>query len=482
MLFGARLRVARLPRRRAERARHVRLRRRLRPVRATRSPTAPTPSRGCASSPGSPARSRTVGAVLPRLHPVGAADGSAAGDDGRGRSPSDRTTSADHVGAQAHSGSTTSSAGATWSSHQEDPGRLRVILRQLRSQTAGGTRRDRRCPSVQPAGRCSAPVRRGTSPGSSIPSTTTRSGRRCSCTTRWTAPQIPVLLLTGWQDLFIEQTLAQYRTAARAAACPSALTIGSWTHSDMMTKGAPTVLRESLAWLDTHLGGRPQRRSAARCASTSTTAAGSTSTTGRPRCPSRCGTCNRAAVSATRCHPTRARPSTFTYDPANPTPTVGGRMLSPEGGYRDDSRLAERADVLSFTGDPLPAGPLRRREPGRRTVALAATTRTTTCSSGSARSTPRDARATSATDIVAAPTDSARFASNSTRSRIGFRAGSRIRVLVAGGSHPRFVRNLGTDEPLATGTRLVPATHTVHLGDGGVATGAARGYGLPSAD
>ena len=28
-----------------------------------------------------------------------------------------------------------------------------------------------------------------------------------------------------------------------------------------------------------------------------------------------------------------------------------------------------------------------------------------------------------------------------------FRAGSRLRVLVAGGSHPRFVRNLGTDEP-----------------------------------
>ena len=45
-----------------------------------------------------------------------------------------------------------------------------------------------------------------------------------------------------------------------------------------------------------------------------------------------------------------------------------------------------------------------------------------------------------------------------------FRAGSRIRVLVAGGSHPRFARNLGTGEPLSTGSRLRPATHTVHLG------------------
>jgi uncharacterized protein len=48
-----------------------------------------------------------------------------------------------------------------------------------------------------------------------------------------------------------------------------------------------------------------------------------------------------------------------------------------------------------------------------------------------------------------------------------FRAGSRIRVLIAGGSHPRFVRNLGTDEPVLTGRELRPARHTIHLGEGG---------------
>ena len=48
-----------------------------------------------------------------------------------------------------------------------------------------------------------------------------------------------------------------------------------------------------------------------------------------------------------------------------------------------------------------------------------------------------------------------------------FRAGSRIRVLIAGGSHPRFARNLGTGEPFLTGDRLLPATHTVHLGEDG---------------
>ena len=47
-----------------------------------------------------------------------------------------------------------------------------------------------------------------------------------------------------------------------------------------------------------------------------------------------------------------------------------------------------------------------------------------------------------------------------------FRAGSRIRVLVAGGSHPRFARNLGSGEPLVSGRRLAVATHTVELRDG----------------
>jgi predicted acyl esterase len=45
-----------------------------------------------------------------------------------------------------------------------------------------------------------------------------------------------------------------------------------------------------------------------------------------------------------------------------------------------------------------------------------------------------------------------------------FAAGSRIRVLIAGGSHPRYARNLGTGEPVATGRQVKSAVHTVHLG------------------
>lgn len=47
-----------------------------------------------------------------------------------------------------------------------------------------------------------------------------------------------------------------------------------------------------------------------------------------------------------------------------------------------------------------------------------------------------------------------------------FRPGHRIRLQVSSGAHPRWSRNLGTGEPLATGTRLVAADQQVyHDGD-----------------
>ena len=91
-----------------------------------------------------------------------------------------------------------------------------------------------------------------------------------------------------------------------------------------------------------------------------------------------------------------------------------------------------------------------------------------TCSSGSARSTPKAAPATSATATggwaARQEVAQARHASNSTRSPTASSAGSRIRVLIAGGWFPRYARNLGTDEPMLTGRQLKPATHTVHYG------------------
>jgi putative CocE/NonD family hydrolase len=52
--------------------------------------------------------------------------------------------------------------------------------------------------------------------------------------------------------------------------------------------------------------------------------------------------------------PTAGAPLTYTYDPQNPVPTVGGRELSLPAGPRDQRKIESRPDVLVFTSAPLP--------------------------------------------------------------------------------------------------------------------------------
>jgi uncharacterized protein len=276
--------------------------------------------------------------------------------------------------------------------------------------------------------------------------------------------QIPVLLLSGWQDLFLEQTLAQYQRL-REREVPVAVTIGPWTHTQMMAKGAPTVVRESLGWLDAHLVGKNEvKRKPVRI---HVNGHGWQDLDGWPPGMPEHVLYLRPAGHLGAAAPALDTPaSTFIYHPADPTPTVGGRMLSPESGYRNDTELASRADVLTFTGAPLPADlyvvgtPLLQLSHSCdnihndlfvRISEVDERGRSRNVSDGYLCATPDSRNIRIELDAIAH-----RFA-----------AGSRIRVLIAGGSHPRFARNLGTGEPLISGRRLAAATHTVHLGEGG---------------
>lgn len=276
---------------------------------------------------------------------------------------------------------------------------------------------------------------------------------------------VPVLLFSGWQDLFLEQTLAQFGHL-RGRNVTTALTVGPWTHKHLMTKGAPTVIRESLSWLDAHLGGKPVApRSPVRAY------VGKDDWLDLPTWPPAMTEhvlyLQPAHRLSTDPPDGSAPPSTFTFDPADPTPTIGGRLLSPEGGYRDDTRLAVRPDIVDFTGDPLTAdlyvigNPVielshscdnPHNDVFVRLSEVDAKGRSTNVSDGFVRLTADSGVVRLELDAVAHR----------------FPAGSRLRVMVAGGSHPRFVRNLGTGEPPISGTEMKPATHSVHHGSGGL--------------
>lgn len=345
-------------------------------------------------------------------------------------------------------------------SHQEDPGLARTVVRQA---TAG--RRVGAAALNLPLG---AGGRALLGDGAQWyeswlqpPEENPEHWRRLAATEALDRVDIPVLLLSGWQDLFLDQTLDQYRHL-RGRGVPTAMTIGPWTHTQMMTKGGPTVIRETLQWLDTHLasGGRDTRRSPVRV---------NIHGDGWVELPDWPPATQYRDLYLLAGGQLGDAPgddpgmtSSFTYQPDDPTPTIGGRLLSPDGGYRDDSALASRADVLSFTGEPLPADLY--------TVGVPVLELGHRCDNPHhdvfVRISEVDARGRSRN-----VSDGYRRFSTDTGSGVvrveldavahRFTAGSRIRVLVAGGSHPRYARNLGTGEPALSGEALRPATHTV---------------------
>lgn len=347
--------------------------------------------------------------------------------------------------------------------HQEDPRRLRVLLRQARAQ-----RLVDRAALGLPLGESSRAMLGDGAPWFESwlehPHPEDPFWTRLHLREALERTEIPVLLLTGWQDLFLEQTLEQY-DCLRSRGVSTGLTIGPWTHGHMMTKAGPTVIRESLDWLGTHLGDAPSRRSKpVRIHIDGIAENGGWLELDEwpPPMPERVlylQPAGRLAETA----PDAGSAVTFVYNPADPTPTVGGRLLSPVGGYREDTALARRADVLTFTGDPLPADlyvvgtPMLElshtcTNPHNilfvRISQVDAHGRSRNVSDGYRASAPVNGTVSIELDSIART----------------FPAGSRIRVKVAGGSHPRFVRNLGTGEPAVSGTSVATARHTVQLG------------------
>ena len=343
-------------------------------------------------------------------------------------------------------------------SRQEDPRRLRVLLHQLRAQ-----RLVTRAALGTPLGESSRALLGDGAPWFESwlehPAPDDPFWTRLRADDALDHSEVPVLFLTGWQDLFLEQTLEQYRRL-RTRGVATGLTIGPWTHGHMMTKAAPTVLRETLDWLGAHLAGAPAGRPAP--VRIHVHGAGWREL---PDWPPVTDEQVLYPVSDRRLtsHAGESGQVTFVYNPADPTPTVGGRLLSPVGGYRDDTELARRADTVTFTSTPLPAD---LRVIGAPVVELAHEcpnphndlfVRISQVESDGTSHNVSDGY------LASAPVSgTARVDLDATGWT--FPAGSRIRLLVAGGSHPRFLRNHGTSESASTATSFATARHTLRLG------------------
>jgi uncharacterized protein len=280
---------------------------------------------------------------------------------------------------------------------------------------------------------------------------------------------VPVLLHEGWQDRFPDQMIWQYERLRRRGV-DVGLTIGPWTHVGVGTKGAGVVMTETLDWLAEHLAGtgRRQRPSPVRIYVT-----GAQEWRYLPKWPP--ATNERVLYLQPKgglndAQPTSAEvPTTFTYDPTDPTPAVGGRIINPAvGGYRDNRKLEKRADVLTFTSPPL-VEPLevignpifevvhQTDNPYAdlfvRVCEVRRNGRSINLSDGFQRLEPETSNGTI----------SVRLDAMAHR----FNPGVRIRLQVSGGAHPRYARNLGTNQDPATSSNVAPSRRKIFHGAGG---------------
>jgi putative CocE/NonD family hydrolase len=270
-------------------------------------------------------------------------------------------------------------------------------------------------------------------------------------------------------DRFPEQMLEQYDRLRRRGV-DVALTVGPWTHVECATKGAGILMEETLDWLAEHLAGTGRRR---RSSPVRIMVTGAQEWRDLPEWPP--PTAERVlhlqpGGGLGDAPPPSAGPSTFVYDPADPTPAVGGRVINPAiAGRRDNRELEKRGDVLTFTGPPLsealevignPVVELAHRTDNPyadlfvRLCEVRKGGRSINVSDGFQRLEPEKA---SGDVVIRMEALAHRFA-----------PGARIRLQVSGGAHPRFARNLGTDEDPATGRNRVPSRRTIAHGDGGL--------------
>jgi len=162
--------------------------------------------------------------------------------------------------------------------------------------------------------------------------------------------KIPVLLIGGWHDVFVDQTLEQYRRR-REHNPDVALTVGPWTHMDTAVKATRVVDSEALAWFDQHIAGAaPRRGSPVRVHVT-----GAGQWRSMPVWPPVTTDRVYGLDSTGRLTESPGEGSVaFDHNPDDPTPSVGGRHMSAGAGRQDNQKLEQRADVVVFTSDPLP--------------------------------------------------------------------------------------------------------------------------------
>jgi uncharacterized protein len=272
---------------------------------------------------------------------------------------------------------------------------------------------------------------------------------------------VPVTMLAGWYDMFLPQMLADYQQL-RDGGQDVRLRVGAWHHTsqDLFRY----LFADAFDWFGTHLLGRAPATAGTRIRAEVMGGAGWRAL---PDWPPR-----DAAVQRWHLHPggtlaavapAESGPDRYDYDPADPTPAVGGTSIM-SCGPRDNSALEQRPDVLTYTSEPVTV-PVVITGPVTAELFVGSSRPHTDFFTRLCDVDPAG-KSVNITDGILRLTDAAeepqRITVDLWPTAHQFRPGHRIRLQVSSGAHPRYARNLGSDEPLATATALHIARQAVY--------------------
>ncbi|HZY49659.1 MAG TPA: CocE/NonD family hydrolase [Devosia sp.] len=271
----------------------------------------------------------------------------------------------------------------------------------------------------------------------------------------------PTSFVSGWYDFMIDQLLRDYETLTEAGR-PTRLTIGPWWH--VSPELQYESIRDTLSWMNAELNGDPSGLGAA---PVRLHIGGSNQWREFQSFPP-----GAPDTQVWHLHPDQvlsqrpvkaSTPDAYRYDPADPTPSVGGAMFAFTGaGPQDQARLESRNDVLLYTSEPLFSdltviGNVRAVIYARASLPDAdlfvrlsdvdPSGQSINICDGYLRKSSADA---------AVPDNVWKLTIRLNATGHCFRRDHRLRLLIASGAHPRYARNTGTSEPFGTTTTLVP--------------------------
>ena len=272
---------------------------------------------------------------------------------------------------------------------------------------------------------------------------------------------VPVSSIAGWYDIFLPGQLRDFK-AVQAAGRRSRLTVGPWSHT---SRGVGvTATAEALEFgLAYARGEQPPERAPVRLF-----VMGEQAWHDFPSWPP-------PGYAPERFHlqpggtlaldtPDESAPDSYRYDPADPTPAVGGVRLAlgVKAGSVDNTKLEARPDVLTYTTAVLDTDVEVIGEVGAeiwfRSSLPYADVFVRLCD------VDENGRSLNVCDGLLSLTDADQVRCATVRlwpTAYRFGRGHRIRLQISSGAFPRFNRNPGTGEPRATATTLRAADQQV---------------------